>query len=605
MERPVTTLPGEPGTFRRTQVISPRGEATAFWRARVRIIVTLLRQGLQTARLRVGVFLFVSLIFWGGLFWLFAQGFQFHESVLEHEGVRAQTVQAIYNVFFSALLAMLTFSSGLILYTSLYRSPEALFLLTTPASAGRILLHKLQESTVFSGWGLLLLGSPLLVAYGVTFESPWYYYVMLLPFMVAFVMIPSNIGAICCMLVVRLLPAGRTYAVVLIGVLVLGAFTGAGYAVFGGSEHQTMSPEWFQETLGRLRFTEQRMLPSWWLSSGLLEAAHPSHHPGEWPSWMESLAFFAVLLSTALFTQQLAQWTAHFTLRAGFSGMQGVTNSKRAVKISWIDRMAGSLMFPFSNVMRTMLVKDFRTFRRDPMQWAQFIIFFGLLVLYFLNIPQLQTGSSQSRWTIVIGFVNVAVVGLILSTFTTRFIYPLISLEGRRMWILGTLPIDRAAVVWGKFLLSCAASLPVCCGLIVLSDTMLQTASESWVLMLVHQLQCVALCVGLSALAVGLGSRYPNLREPSPSRIAAGFGGTLNLVVSSLFIMITSVFISVPGFFWLEESAASKLPTILRWIGVGGVYGVLTGATLTLVMTAIAITIPMRMGLHSFRRLEF
>jgi len=585
-------------------VISGSEEAHAFWRARLRIVRTLMRQGVQSARLRVGVFVVVSLFFWVGLFLLFNAGFQFLESVLQHEGVRAQTVQAIYNVFFSALLAMLTFSSGLILYSSLYRSPESLFLLTTPASASRILLHKLQEATVFSGWGLLLLGSPLLIAYGVTFNSPWYYHALLLPFMVTFVMIPSNIGAICCMLVVRLLPAGRMYAMAALAAMVLAAFTGGAYFIFGATDHQTMSPEWFQETLGRLRFTEQRILPSWWLSSGLLEAAHPSHNPGEWPSWMESLAFFAVLLSTAMFTQQLAQWTAYFTLRAGFSSLQGITSSRRTIKVSWIDRLAGGMMFPFSPVMRTMLVKDFRTFRRDPMQWAQFAIFFGLLVLYFFNIPRFEYGNNQNRWTIVTGFVNVAVVGLILSTFTTRFIYPLISLEGRRMWILGTLPIDRASVVWGKFLLSCAASLPTCCGLIVLSDVMLATAAQSWLLIVVHQLQCIALCLGLSAMAVGLGSRYPNLREPSPSRIAAGFGGTLNLVLSSLFILGTSVLISVPGFFWLVGSA-DQLPAIIRWLGVGQVYGVAAGAVLTVVVTAVAVTIPMRMGLYSFRRLEF
>ena len=34
-----------------------------------------------------------------------------------------------------------------------------------------------------------------------------------------------------------------------------------------------MTPEWFQELFSRLRFTEQRLLPSWWLSTGLLEAS--------------------------------------------------------------------------------------------------------------------------------------------------------------------------------------------------------------------------------------------------------------------------------------------------------------------------------------------
>ena len=37
---------------------------------------------------------------------------------------------------------------------------------------------------------------------------------------------------------------------------------------------------------------------------------------------------------------------------------------------------------------RLLIVKDFRTFRRDPAQWAQILIFAGLMLLYFVNSPQ-------------------------------------------------------------------------------------------------------------------------------------------------------------------------------------------------------------------------
>src|ERR1700690_3137540 len=91
----------------------------------------------------------------------------------------------------------------------------------------------------------------------------------------------------------------------------------------------------------------------------------------------------------------------------------------------------------------TLLVKDFPLFRRDPVQWSQFIISFGLLALYVVNIRRL---SYIPNYSAMIGFLNLAVVGLILSTFTTRFIFPMISLEGRRLWILGLLPIKRDSI---------------------------------------------------------------------------------------------------------------------------------------------------------------
>ena len=41
----------------------------------------------------------------------------------------------------------------------------------------------------------------------------------------------------------------------------------------------------------------------------------------------------------------------------------------------------------------------------------------------------------------------------------------------------------------------------------------------------------------LNALAVGLGAVYPNFREDNPSKIVSGFGGTLCLVLSFLYII--------------------------------------------------------------------
>ena len=41
----------------------------------------------------------------------------------------------------------------------------------------------------------------------------------------------------------------------------------------------------------------------------------------------------------------------------------------------------------------------------------------------------------------------------------------------------------------------------------------------------------------LNGLAVGLGVLYPNLKEANPDKIVSGFGGTLCLVLSSVYIL--------------------------------------------------------------------
>jgi ABC-2 type transport system permease protein len=49
---------------------------------------------------------------------------------------------------------------------------------------------------------------------------------------------------------------------------------------------------------------------------------------------------------------------------------------------------------------------------------------------------------------------------------------------------------------------------------------------------------CLGICVGLSGLSIGLGARFPVLGNRNPARIASGFGGTLNLIVSMVFVSL-------------------------------------------------------------------
>ncbi len=129
--------------------------------------------------------------------------------------------------------------------------------------------------------------------------------------------------------------------------------------------------------------------------------------------------------------------------------------------------------------MRLLFLKDWKLLRRDPVQWSQFLIFFGLLGLYFLNVDRFnnpQRDISYVTWINMVSFLNLAVVGLILSTFTTRFIYPMISLEGHCFWILGLMPMKRDTVLWSKFVFAALGSWVPCATLILLSDVMLHVS---------------------------------------------------------------------------------------------------------------------------------
>jgi ABC-2 type transport system permease protein len=494
-------------------------------------------------------------------------------------------------VFFASLTLMLLFSSAVILYGSMYRATEAQYLLTLPARGERIFQHKFQEAMFFASWGFLLLGSPMLIAYGVVGDSPWYYFALLPFFMGAFVYIPGSFGAIACVLVIHRLTNRRQYVVAGTVIAVLALSGWVIWSIANSPQSDLLTPNWFQEMVSRLQFSEHKLLPSWWLSVGLLQASRGQ--------WRESVLFLSLTVSNALFWHLIASAVASRYYRAGYSLLHAERSGRRRARWGWVDQLAGYSAAFLSRELRLLIVKDVRLFRRDPLQWSQFLIFFALLAMYFLNTRRLTYDETKVTWVNMISFLNLAVVGLILSTFTTRFIFPMVSLEGRRFWILGLMPVDRGTVLWSKFLFAACGSMIPCTVLVLLSDLMLDVR---FFVIGIHLLVCLILCTGLSGIAVGLGARMPNLREESPSKIAAGFGGTLNLVISAAYIVAVVLLVAVPCHYYLEVSQretsdwALRVTSVQWWLGLG----ILASLGLGVIATAV----PLHAGLRAFRELE-
>jgi len=575
---------------------SPQQEARAFWRMRVRLVRTILAQSLLQARFRVSMVAGLTIFLWSVLFWLFTDAFRFLDSAIPTPDLHDETVQIVFGTFFVTLMVMLVFSAAIILYSTLFKGRDIPLLLTLPGRAERVFLNKFQEAILMSSWAFLLLGSPMLLAYGIVGKAPWFYYVMLIPFLVAFTYVPAGIGAVTCMVVVYRLPNVRWHVLGIVAVAVLAGGLLIAWSLISTPANNLLSPRWFQDMLDCLRITQHRLLTSWWLSAGLFEATRRNVS--------ESVLFLTLMISNALFFRQVAVWTAAALYRPAFSRLHGRRTAQHRPRASWLDRLAVRLSPFVSRPIQLLMVKDLRLFRRDTEQGSQLLILTGLLALYFLNIRRFSYDVYYVSWVNLVSFLNVSVVGLLLSTFTTRFIFPMVSLEGRRFWILGLLPIHRDTILWSKFVFAVGASIVPSSLLILLSDAMLGVAP---LVLGSHQLTCLVLCFGLSGIAVGLGAKLPSLREESPSRIAAGFGGTLNLVLSTLYILAVVVLTAVPCHFYLGAYSSrigdviSGFARLQSWIEIWLLAGTLGSFALGLIATVV----PLVIGFRAFRRLEF
>ena len=557
-------------------------ELVQFARLKLKLAVRGVRAFFTGSRLRVIVVSLAALVFWALMFCMFLDVFRF---LGRFEGIKEIISDYLFAFFFLALLVMMTISNAIICYSSFYRNAEAEFLVSTPLHAESIFVYKGVESLFFSAWGMGTLVVPMILAFGVTEHAPWYFYILSLLFALIMMGLPMLAGALAALLLPLVLPRSRERVVGLC--LAAGACLLAvwGFSMLGQRPSVLLTEAGFKHLMDRIAFCQHWALPSYWVSEGILASARSVPR--------RAVFLLLLLLSNVMFlglvTTRLGQL---LYLRAWGAAHQGGQRTRKVRADGLLDRALAGTLFFLPADLRWLVLKEVKTFSRDAAQWSQFLLFFGLLGLYILNLPRFGFEALAPYWHSLVALLNLGATCLTLSTLTSRFVFPQLSLEGRRIWVIGLLPMRRSTVLWGKFLFASVGALLVSGGLIAISDVMLGLAG--WVIAL-HMVVVLCVCCGLNGLAVGLGAIYPNMRSDNPSQIVSSFGGTLNLVCSILFILASVALVAVP----LHLHAMGQL--------TGRDFGLVTTAcvVLAIVLAAIACVIPMMLGIRAFGRMEF
>ena len=545
--------------------------------------------------LKIIVVLFLGALFWFALFILFNESFRFLNAVAGP--FRDHLVKHIFSLFFLTLSVMLVFSNALISFSNLFRSPETAFLFTLPVRHDTIYLYKMVESLVFSSWALFALGLPLLISYGMRSEVEWFYYPAMVILLLPFVMLPAALGSFIGLALTALVPRhrgkylGLAAAVVM---LVIGWYgvdllrLQAGFSHLGAGSD---APAYVQLILGKLEFTQHPMTPNYWITHALLGVARGSEQ-----GLRDGAIFFAALTTSALFFLVLGWFVAGSIYENTYSMAVSVGNARRIKRRWWIEVLAAPLQKRWPAVT-VLVLKDIKTFVRDPVQWSQVLIFFGLLTVYIANLRNFAYPIDRPFYYNLISFLNLGATCLTLATMVSRFVFPLISLEGHRFWVLGLVPVERRRILAAKFTFSLGGALVLTETLVLLSNYILQ----STLLMLVIQLITAGfLCVGLTGLAVGMGAIFPSLRETNPSKIVSGFGGTLTLILSISLVILVVAAEAIFCHQHIEKvlDAGDPESQVYRFMLVG----LLSAVGL---VTSLAAYIPLTLGARALDQLEF
>ena len=542
----------------------------------------------RESRLKVAVVAGAAVALWAGFLFgaraVFRLVDSFGVELLGSRGVSLVELllPRLLSVFALLLFVMLIASSALLAFSSLYRSREVAHLLTTPLPLPDLFTARLAEVTFMSSWSSAYVGSPVLLAYGLERHAPLDFYLVAAAGFVPFVLIAAALGAAVALLAARTLPR-------LPRGLLPAALAAAGALAFLFFRLKLADPS-FRDTvdLGLLvnlaGQAEASFLPSHWLTAAVVGAAAGARG--------EALFFVLVLLANAALVALVAATLAGRLFYPGWGDLVGRGGSRARRRAGGRrGRLGAALRGPLAQLA----LKDVRVFLRDPAQWSQVLIFFGVLAVYVATMRTGPRGLPTAFWQNWITLLNTLACLLVLATLTTRFVFPLVSLEGRRFWLLGLAPLPVRALVRQKFLLSLAASAAVTLALALLSGFRLGLAPVP----LLATLGVVAAAsVALSGLAVGLGSLYPDFGSDDPAKIVSGLGGTLTFIVSLAYVLVVAA---------AQTAVLRAHHVALRSAGAAGpaLRVALLAAGLVALLTAAATILPLRAGIRHLERSEF
>ncbi len=518
-------------------------------------------------------------------FELFSWGLKF---IASFPGLGTVLTERLMYLLFAFLFALLLLSNLVISYTNFFRNREATFLLTQPVPWQTVFRWKFIESMLLASWAFLFLIAPLLAAFGLIRHVPWHFYLITTALTGMFIVLPGVIGAWFAISLARYLDRRSFQIALLMSSVVLLGLAAFWWQSQAATDDMLESRvlEVLDQLLARTRFAMFPLLPSYWLSTGVLQWADGAVS--------SALFFVLVLLSNTLFFGLITftrVGNLFFDTASAVQSRAGgrwneifAEHSKVFPPPGMAERIANILPF-LNRDTRALIVKDTRVFWRDTTQWGQCVMLFGLLGVYIINLRHFTERLNNPFWINLIAYLNLTACALNLATLTTRFVYPQFSLEGRRLWIIGMAPLGLKRVVKIKYWLASIAALAVTLTLITLSCHLLKM---SWDQVAFFGSIVTVMTFSLTGLAVGLGVLYPNMKDANPSKIVSGFGGTLCLVLSFLYIL-GSVLVLGIGTAGFHAHVSWIVASIVIFVALSVVIGWL----------------PMNLGLRQLKKMEF
>lgn len=530
----------------------------------------------------------------------------FLELCYQVEAIGPLLCRRLLDLVLLVIVSVLLLSNIVTALSSFFLAKDLELLAAAPLPSRSLFTARFGEQLVQSSWMVLAFGLPTLLAFA-SVAGDWRTYVAILVALPPLLVFPAVVGFVIALLLVTYMPAARVRDLV-VG-LVFVAFLVLYLLVRLAQPERFLNPDGFASLvnlLTSLSGSSSVLVPSHWATSVIAATFRDAAGaPGS-----------ALLQGGVLWTGALASHagaSACFRLlypRAFSRSQEGRTVARVSRLLAWLRRRplpdegrirAPGRRAPAADPLRLVgflaprgptrefLVKDIKLLLRDASQWSQLVLLLALVFVYLYNFRHFRQISESG----LIGRLALFLIGMALSGFVTtavsvRFAFPLVSLEGRMMWLLRSAPLNPRRVLWSKLFASLPPLLLVA-EVMSISSSLILGAPTSMVLLgaVVAALTAVAVC----SLAVGIGAALPDYHAESAAKVAAGFGGLVCMSLA-MFVALALVLLAVyPA--WALHTGFVLRPLRLV-ISVAGVV----------LVTTASVIVPLVVGARAIARYE-
>jgi len=419
---------------------------------------------------------------------------------------------------------------------------------------------------------------PVLISYGIVYQSGIFYYFNTMIAMLCLATIASAVSTLMVMVAVIFIPASRMKSVLIfMGIL---SFVVIYLAIRLSQPELLVDPEVFDTVMvyiSSLQTPSSPFLPSSWVYDSIQTALSGSIS--------SSLFYTALALSFAgmiIFVLVLLADAMYFR---GFSKTQNA--AARLFKNSILsDRIFNFLPGP----IKSFTVKEIKTFLREQTQWTQIFLIAALVVIYVYNFKVLPLEKSPIKTVYLqnlFSFLNMGLALFVLTAVTARFAYPAVSMEREAFWLVKTSPLSIKTFLWIKFFIYYLPLLILTEVLIVATNILLQVTPF---MMALSTLTVLFIVPGIVAMGIGLGAAYPDFKAENPTQTITSFGGLVFMIFCAGYIGLVVIIEAGPVYHLFMAGIRNKIIGLSAWIWIFGSF------VLVLILSVLAIYLPMRFG---------